>query len=230
MKQKNRFYMYTEYIHFLEGMEPEDQALLFRVILQHEGGLEVEEMTPAVKAVFSMIKNRLDNNREEYEKTCEIRADSGRKGGLAKASKSKQKVAKVSKPKQNVADNENDNEKEKEKDIYTPQTPHADVAQVVEYMNSVCGSHYRANTAHTAKHIRARLNDGFTVEDCKRVVDIKFREWGDDEKMARYLRPETLFGGKFESYLNQREGEKLNGNGAPAGWGADYDKNGFWDG
>lgn len=127
---KNRFYMYTEYIHFLEGMTIEDQALLFRVILQHEGGLKVEEMTPAVKAVFSMIKNRLDNNREEYEKTCEARAESGRKGGLAKSgkskqmvangSKSKQTVANSSKPKQSVADNDNENEKDNDKENDIP--------------------------------------------------------------------------------------------------------------
>lgn len=81
---KTRFYLYTEYIHFLEGMDIADQALLFRVILQYEGGLEVEEMTPAVKAVFSMIKNRLDNNREEYGRVCDANRKNGKKGGRPK--------------------------------------------------------------------------------------------------------------------------------------------------
>ena len=99
-----------------------------------------------------------------------------------------------------------------------------EVNQVVDYLNSVLGTKYRSKSKNTTRHIRARLSDGYSVDDCKRVVDIKFREWGSDEKMARYLRPETLFGGKFEAYLNQKEGVKLNGNGAPEGWAADYDK------
>ena len=126
---KNRFYLYTEYRAYLDGMTDEDQAQLFRTILDYESGEELEELSPAVRAVFSFIKNRLDNNRKEYEKTCEARAEAGQKGGEAKASKTKQNVANGSKPKQNVAnakfsrsdnDNDKDNDKEKEnkKHIY----------------------------------------------------------------------------------------------------------------
>jgi hypothetical protein len=49
--------------------------------------------------------------------------------------------------------------------------------------------------------VRARVRDGFTLEDFKAVIDAKVSQWGDDEKMAEYLRPETLFGTKFEGYL-----------------------------
>ena len=45
------------------------------------------------------------------------------------------------------------------------------------------------------------MNDGFTVDDFKAVIDKKAKEWKGTE-MAQYLRPETLFGTKFESYLN----------------------------
>ena len=47
------------------------------------------------------------------------------------------------------------------------------------------------------------MNEGFTVDDFKKVIDNKSAEWGKDSKMSKYLRPETLFGTKFESYLNQ---------------------------
>ena len=43
------------------------------------------------------------------------------------------------------------------------------------------------------------------MEDFKKVIDIKVQEWGKNEKMNKYLRPETLFGTKFESYLNEKE-------------------------
>lgn len=72
---------------------------------------------------------------------------------------------------------------------------------IVEYLNTVVGSNYRYQSKATQRLINARLNDGFTVDDFKAVIDKKAKEWKGTE-MAQYLRPETLFGTKFESYLN----------------------------
>ena len=63
--------------------------------------------------------------------------------------------------------------------------------------------HYKANTPKTVRLIRARLKEGFTVEDFKVVIEKKCDDWLGNEKMERYLRPETLFGTKFEGYLNE---------------------------
>ena len=52
--------------------------------------------------------------------------------------------------------------------------------------------------------IKARSNEGFEVEDFKRVIDNKVASWGKDPKMSQYLRPNTLFGTKFEAYLNEQ--------------------------
>lgn len=115
---KNRFYMYLEYEVFFDGMDDHELAQLIRAIYAHEKGEDEGELSPRVDMAFRMIKNRLDNNREEYEKTLEARANAGKAGGLAKANKGKQKLANVanaSKPKQpeaNLADNENDNDKD----------------------------------------------------------------------------------------------------------------------
>ena len=57
----------------------------------------------------------------------------------------------------------------------------------------------------TQKVIKARFNEGFTLDDFKKVIDIKVKEWLDDKRMCQYLRPETLFGNKFEGYLNQKQ-------------------------
>ena len=73
--------------------------------------------------------------------------------------------------------------------------------QAVEYLNQKNGTKYRASSKKTQACVRARVRDGFTLEDFKAVIDAKVAQWGDDEKMAEYLRPETLFGTKFESYL-----------------------------
>jgi hypothetical protein len=50
----------------------------------------------------------------------------------------------------------------------------------------------------------ARFNEGYTLEDFKQVIDVKTEEWKDNPEFFKYLRPETLFGSKFDSYLNQK--------------------------
>jgi len=76
------------------------------------------------------------------------------------------------------------------------------INEIVSYLNQKCKTNYKAKTNSTTKHIKARINEGFTLQDFKSVIDKKSAEWlGTD--MEKYLRPETLFGNKFESYLNQ---------------------------
>lgn len=82
------------------------------------------------------------------------------------------------------------------------------VAEVVQALNDTVGTHYRPNSKATMRHILARLREGFSVDDCKEVIRKKADEWGGDPKMSKYLRPETLFGSKFESYLNAPEDPK----------------------
>ena len=48
------------------------------------------------------------------------------------------------------------------------------------------------------------MNQKHTLEEFKIVIDKKTKQWLNDEKMCKFLRPETLFGTKFESYLNQK--------------------------
>lgn len=80
--------------------------------------------------------------------------------------------------------------------------------EVVDYLNQKAKSNFKATTKATQTKIRARLAEGFRVDDFKKVIDIKTAEWLDDANMSRYLRPETLFGTKFESYLNQKQAVK----------------------
>ena len=77
------------------------------------------------------------------------------------------------------------------------------VKEVVDYLNLKLKTNYKYTTAKTRDKIIARINEGFTLEDFKRVIDIKFIEWKGTE-FEKFLRPETLFGNKFESYLNQK--------------------------
>ena len=74
---------------------------------------------------------------------------------------------------------------------------------VINYLNKKTNQHYKENTPKTRNLINARVNEGFTLEDFKEVIKKKTIEW-KNTKMEMYLRPETLFGTKFESYLNQK--------------------------
>jgi len=75
------------------------------------------------------------------------------------------------------------------------------IKSIVASLNEKSGSSYKHTTPATQTAIRARLNDGFTVADFELVVAHIVSEWKDDSKMSQYLRPITLFGAKFEGYL-----------------------------
>ena len=94
----------------------------------------------------------------------------------------------------NATEEDIDKEKEEDKEIYSI---------VVSYLNQKAGTAYRATTAKTKTAIHARLSEGFTLDDFKAVIDKKCAEWiGTD--WEKFLRPETLFGTKFEGYLNAK--------------------------
>lgn len=76
--------------------------------------------------------------------------------------------------------------------------------RVIKYLNAKAGANYRATNKATQRLIKARFNEGMTTKDFKKVIDNKCDDWLKDPKMCGYLRPATLFGSKFESYLNQK--------------------------
>ena len=73
---------------------------------------------------------------------------------------------------------------------------------IIQHLNIKARTKYRPSGTKTKSLIKARLNEGYTVDDFKKVIDIKCDEWLNTS-MSKYLRPETLFSNKFESYLNQ---------------------------
>lgn len=79
---------------------------------------------------------------------------------------------------------------------------------VIQYFNEKKGCHYRVANKKYVNLIARLLKDGFSEDDCKKVVDVKCEEWLGNEEMEKFLRPETIFGSKFETYLNQRVGKK----------------------
>lgn len=101
---------------------------------------------------------------------------------------------------QNVKQNNTINNINNNKDIYSATIPYR---EIIDYLNSRAGTRYKHTSSKTQSLIKARFNEGFTLDDFKTVIDKKVAEWKDDPKMCKYIRPETLFSNKFESYLNQ---------------------------
>ena len=89
-------------------------------------------------------------------------------------------------------------EKKEENKLYT---------RVIDHLNLAAGTRYKPSSKATQRVISARINEGFTVEDMIKVIDIKADDWKGTE-FEKYLRPETLFGTKFEGYLNSRKAEE----------------------
>ncbi|MDE5855279.1 MAG: conserved phage C-terminal domain-containing protein [Ruminococcus sp.] len=75
--------------------------------------------------------------------------------------------------------------------------------KIISYLNQKASTSYRTSTRKTQEFINARLSEGYTVENFFTVIDKKCAEWLNTD-MEKFLRPETLFGSKFENYLNQK--------------------------
>lgn len=90
-------------------------------------------------------------------------------------------------------------EGEEDKEI-TPSLPYKNI---IEHLNDKADKKYKHTTNKTKTLINARFNEGFNEDDFINVINNMVSEWKHDNKMNKYLRPETLFGTKFESYLNQ---------------------------
>ena len=99
---------------------------------------------------------------------------------------------------------EKEEDKDKDKDIYKT---------IVSYLNEKAGTRYKPTSAKTKSVINGRLAEGFKLDDFMVVIDKKCAEWLGNEKMEKYLRPETLFGTKFEGYLNAKQTGRNGSNG-----------------
>jgi len=94
--------------------------------------------------------------------------------------------------------------KGKESKRNTNNTPTELAVAVIDYLNTSASKNYKANSKNTLAAINARVNEGYVLDDFKKVISGKSAQWKNDPAREIYLRPETLFGNKFEGYLNER--------------------------
>jgi uncharacterized phage protein (TIGR02220 family) len=77
------------------------------------------------------------------------------------------------------------------------------IEEIINYLNLITGKAYKLNSKIAISNINARIKEGYSIDDFKKVIEIKCQKWLGT-KMEDYLTPNTLFGNKFESYLNEK--------------------------
>ena len=134
----------------------------------------------------------------------------------------KQKIERVTEMSRDVSvtnlgshatDIDKEEDKDKDNNICVP------YKEIITYLNEKTGKKLRWDVKSNQKEIKARFNEGYTLDDFKTVIDKKYHEWGrkpTKEELQRgvndmriYLRPKTLFGSNFDVYLNQEQTEKM---------------------
>lgn len=208
---RESFILYTSYMEHIDLLTMEQRGILLTAIFAYESKSELPDMDGMTKMAFSFIKSDMDKNEEKYQQVIEARREAGKKGGRPKANgflekQKKQMVFQKSKGKQknpvyvDVYDNDNDINKNILSDKSDVVYPYADI---ISYLNAKAGTSFKDKSKDTRSHIKARFDEGFSLDDFRTVIDKKVSEWRGT-KMEGFLRPATLFGTKFESYLNQR--------------------------
>ncbi|WP_195957096.1 phage replisome organizer N-terminal domain-containing protein [Enterococcus gallinarum] len=92
-----------------------------------------------------------------------------------------------------------DKELDKERDIDKEKIPYSDI---IKYLNEATSKSFKV-TQKWKDLIKARWNEGQRLDDFKKVIDVKTNQWLNNQEMNKYLRPATLFGNKFDDYLNE---------------------------
>lgn len=144
-------------------------------------GDEPQELDSLATVVFSALRASIDEAWSSYQRSVE----NGSKGGRPLVSKGNPPLPTPT-------------EEDKEEQNIDSET----YRDIVEYLNQKADTKFKHTTTKTRSCINARLHEGFALEDFKLVIDAKCADWLGDQKMEKFLRPETLFGTKFEGYLN----------------------------
>ena len=135
MADKKSFVMYMSWEPLFTMASKEQAGELIQAIYNYQASGEEPDEKSAIYILFQMIKKTMDEDADKYAKVCESRKESAKKGGQAKAAKSKQKVANTAKTKQSLheseseSDSDNESESDNDKDI-PPKSPHRGKTQV----------------------------------------------------------------------------------------------------
>lgn len=205
----NGFTIYKEYYELITLLiEREQQELLLAITK-----FMFEDIEPTLNdkqtKIFNNLRRPLEKSKKrskcgsitksnENQEENEIETKENQKEIKIKSNENQKENENKTHQDVNVIVNVNDNV-----DVNVKKISLEEIKGIVEYLNIKSNSHYKYSTDKTQTLIKARIKDGFTLDDFKIVIDKKCEEWlGTD--FEKFLRPETLFSNKFEGYLNQK--------------------------
>ena len=188
-----------------------DAGKLFHTICRYALGENIGDLEDKIQVAFSFFKVRLDENRKNWEKTRIERKKAGRLGGLAKqanANFAKQNEQTVANLPVNVSDSVSvsvNDIKNSVNNIKNKASPSDEMITILEDLSKRVKSKkgFSPSAKVNQNLIKARMSEGFTVENFIAVNEKKVKQWLHDPAMSKYLRPETLYGKKFDGYLNE---------------------------
>ncbi len=163
-----------------------------RVLKRFESEQQIEQQTTNKNRVITIVNYDLYQSSEQQteQQVNNKRTTSEQQVNTNNKHKEHNQQKEQKKKEGNVKNNVTDN--------VTP------FKEIIDYLNEKTGKSFRHQGKKNKDLIQARFNEGYTLEDFKRVIDIKVDDWLKDKKMQEYLRPETLFSNKFEGYLNSK--------------------------
>lgn len=205
----NGFTIYKEYYELITLLTEREQQELLLAITK----FMFEDVEPTLNDKQTKIFNNLRRPLEKSKKRSKC-------GSITKSNENQEEnETKTKENQKEIKIKSNENQKENENkthqdvnvivnvndnvDVNVKKISLEEIKGIVEYLNIKSNSHYKYSTDKTQTLIKARIKDGFTLDDFKIVIDKKCEEWlGTD--FEKFLRPETLFSNKFEGYLNQK--------------------------
>lgn len=205
----NGFTIYKEYYELITLLTEREQQELLLAITK----FMFEDIEPTLNDKQTKIFNNLRRPLEKSKKRSKC-------GSITKSNENqKENEIEIKENQKEIKIKSNENQKENENkihqdvnvivnvndnvDVNVKKISLEEIKGIVEYLNIKSNSHYKYSTDKTQTLIKARIKDGFTLDDFKIVIDKKCEEWlGTD--FEKFLRPETLFSNKFEGYLNQK--------------------------
>jgi len=227
--KKSSFVLHNSFFEPIKHLSNEDLGKLFRTIYEYHSSEDgvVEEPEPSIKMAFEFFKNQFRHDRKQWENRVKANRINAVKGGRPKGS-SKPKVShdiptnpngiieNPTKPKKPDYDYDYDdgddyddgnkvqvNDQKNLKEIKSKQVAEFVLKDLNERLQLKKG--FSCFAKITKRLIGSRLADGFTCQDFIDVNEKKCSQWRNDPDMAKFLRPETLYGNKFEGYFNERE-------------------------
>lgn len=215
-----------EYAEDMGELSDSEFGRLIRGLLQYSSTGVEPKFNGNEKHYWRRVKRVEDEHKASYQNTCATNRENGKKGGRPKKTEKTEENQSVPtasekrqlefKSKSNTQSPNGDMSIEEKScqgtdpninsgaDAPSSAVPKGVYTEIIDFLNEQAGTRYKASSQKTRTLIRARLKEGFTVNDFKTVIQKKCQLWKGTE-FEQYLRPETLFGTKFESYLNERQ-------------------------